>query len=195
MLSQLIMLSDSLAPQVGQEQVQPDVNVRGVPPTESVPPEHSIPPPPFTPGASSPTDFSRFREATPRPRRPSRNRDSARHGTRSHGASRGGTTRHRSPPSRAYSSHRWGQSREDHGERPRKYRRGEEVFYSDESGSSSANSSNSSGASRHAPPPPPPRPQLDLEVGFFKIGDISGWHFLYLIILLSFCVGWSGRWC
>ena len=180
-MSQLLLLSESLNPSAGQEAVQTGVGVHGAPPTVSAPPVQSIPPPPFTPGATSPTDFSRFREATPRPQRPSRNRDSARHGSRSHGASRGGATRPRSPPSRTHQS---GRSRDDQGGRPSKYRRGGEAFYSDESGSSSAHSSSSSGASRHAPSPP--QPQLDMEVTFSLV-------LLYFLkqeehYLLKFCI-------
>ena len=163
LLSQLILLSDSLTQGGAQSAVQPGGGVQGVPPAEGGPPVHSIPPPPFSPGVSTPTDFSRFREATPRPRRPSRNRDSARHGSRSHGASRGGTTRRRSPSPRHRPTYGRGHPQDDQGDRPRKYRRGE-GFFSDEAGSSSANSSSSSGASRQAPPPPPSGPQLDIEV-------------------------------
>ena len=167
MLSQLIMLSDSLSQGGGQSQVPSSVDVRGVPSTAPTHPLQSIPPPPFTPGASVPLDFRTFREATPRLQRGSRHRESARgHGSRSRGATRGGSTRSRSPSSHHRQSHSRGRSREDQGGRPSKYRRGGE-YYSDESGSSYGNSSGSSGASRYAPPSPPPPPavpQIDLEV-------------------------------
>ena len=52
LLSQLILLSDSLSQTGGQDVVRSGEVVQGLQPSMPVPPIQSIPPPPFSPGIS-----------------------------------------------------------------------------------------------------------------------------------------------